>query len=142
MQTPSTIRRRWRSWIRQIDCQIFEQAYRDKELFERYVEIVESNPAVQSPGNFHHWIFRSYAQSLLLQIRKISDSNKNSVNLRRLIGQVAEDSSMVTKRSYIQCYPRNLRDLADCNWRRHCGAADPQSLPRRIPLQDLDPRRR
>jgi len=133
----STLRRRWRSWLQQIDKHMFEKAYIDKAMFERYGAIHDGNVAIQTPGNFHNWVFSNYAHSLVLQIRKIADTNQKAVSLRRLVGQIAQHPDVLTKRSFLSKYGRRFTHLGEANWLRYCNGRNCRSIPRGVAHQDL-----
>lgn len=137
MQSSSNIRRRWRSWIHQLDEQITLPAYLDKAIFERYVEIVEGNKRIQTPGNFHHWIFRNYAHSLAIRIRKLVDTDSRAVSLRGLLGAIGHNAKVLTRRSFLSHYPAHFQGLGEQNWVSHCGGRNRESFPAGVALKDL-----
>lgn len=137
MKSPASIRRRWRSWIGQLDQHVALPAYLDKAMFEAYVDMVEGNKLVQTPGNFHHWVFRNYAHSLAICIRKFADRDNRTVSLRGLLGAIADSPRVLTKRAFLGRYPVHHRDLGEQNWIRYCGATNHDFLPRGVAHQDL-----
>lgn len=137
MTSPASIRRRWRSWIGQLDLHVVLPAYLDKAMFEAYVAMVEGNKLVQAPGNFHLWVFRNYAHSLAICIRKLVDRDNRTVSLRGLLGAIADSPRVLTKRAFLGRYPAHHRDLGERNWSRHCGSGSHDFLPRGVAHRDL-----
>ena len=137
MTSHAIIRQRWRSWIGQIDKHITEPAYLDKAMFEAYVSMVGGNKLIQTPGYFHHWVFRNYADSLAICIRKLVDTDNRAVSLRGLLGAIFNYPQVLTKRAFLGRYPAHLRDLGERNWAAHCGGKNPDFLPRGVAHRDL-----
>ncbi|MCK5944710.1 MAG: hypothetical protein KAI24_22165 [Planctomycetes bacterium] len=111
-------------------------AYLDKAIFDRYVEIVEANARIKVPGNFHDWVFRNYARVLAVTIRKMVDTDSRAISLRRLIGCVAYEPNVVTRRAFLGRCPAHFRDLAHQRWVDYCGG-DPVRLPADVAHEDL-----
>jgi len=107
-------------------------------VFDNYYALVESDQAISSPWNFHQWVLQNHGRSLLLQVRKLVDSDRRAYSLIKLLGQIANDPKSITKRSFLAAYPRHHRDIAAVNWARYAGGANVQHLPRSVPLQDIE----
>lgn len=137
MTSHSSMRRRWRSWIRQIDEQITLPAYLDKKMFEAYVGMVQANKHIQTPGNFHHWVFRNYAHSLAIRIRKLVDTDNRAISLRGLLGAIVNSPQALTRRAFLGRYPVHFRDYAAQNWLKYCGGSNRDFLPSGVAHHDL-----
>ena len=131
-------RRKWRRWIETIDQEIFDSIRENKLVFDSYYALVESNKAISTPWNFHEWVLHNHGRSLMLQVRKLVDSDSQSYSLRKLLGEIANNPKSITKRSFIATYPKHHHDIAAVNWARYAGGDNVKHLPKSVPLQDID----
>lgn len=131
-------KRKWRRWIKVIDQVIFDSIREDKLVFDSYYALLESNAAISTPWNFHQWVLQNHGRSLMLQVRKLADSNSRTYSLRKLMGEIAENPGCITKRSFVTAYRKHHHDIAVANWARHTGRAHAPKLPSSVPLQDIE----
>lgn len=131
-------KRKCRRWIKVIDQVIFDSIREDKLVFDSYYDLIQSNGAIRTPWNFHQWVLQNHGRSLMLQVRKLVDSDLRTYSLRKLIGEIADKSGSITKRSFIAPYPKHHRDIALANWTRYTGEEHALQLPRKVPLQDIE----
>jgi hypothetical protein len=129
---------KWRRWIKTIDEVIFDSIREDKVIFDGYYALVESNTAISSPWNFHQWALGNHGRSLMLQVRKLVDSDRRAYSLKKLLGEISNSSGTITRRSFIAAYPRHHRDIAEINWAKYTGGANVDRLPKSVPLRDID----
>jgi hypothetical protein len=129
---------KWRRWIKTIDQVIFDSIRGDKVIFDNYYSLVESNKAISSPGNFHQWALHNHGRSLMLQVRKLVDSDSRTYSLRKLIEEIANSPGSITKRSFVAAYPIHHRDIAAANWAKYAGGINVPRLPKAVPLQDIE----
>jgi hypothetical protein len=130
--------RKWRRWITTIDRVIVDSIREDKVVFDGYYGLVESNKVISSPWNFHQWALHNHGRSLMLQVRKLVDTDSQAYSLVRLLGQIANCPGAITRRSFVAAYPKHHRDLAVTNWARYVGGAAIDTLPKSVPLRDID----
>lgn len=131
-------KRKWRRWIKVIDQVIFDSIREDKLIFDSYYALVESNQAISNPWNFHQWVLQNHGRSLMLQVRKLVDSDSRTYSLRKLLGEIANSPGSITKRAFVAAYPKRHRDIAAVNWAKYAGGANVGQLPRSVPLQDIE----
>ena len=131
-------KRKWRRWIKVIDQVIFNSIREDKLVFDNYYALVESNKAISSPWNFHSWVLQNHGRSLMLQVRKLVDSDRRTYSLRKLLGEIANNPGSITKRSFVAAYKEHHRDIAAVNWARYVGGTSVLQLPNSVPLQDIE----
>ena len=130
--------RKWRRWITTIDQVLLDPIREGKVIFDGYYGLVESNKSISSPWNFHEWVLHNHGRSLMLQVRKLVDPGTQAYSLSKLIGQIANNPSVITRRSFIAAYPKHHRDLAMANWEKYVGGVAVSVLPRSAPLKDMD----
>lgn len=130
--------RKWRRWIKTIDQVIFDSIREDKVIFDGYYALIESNPAIRRPWNFHQWALHNHGLSLMLQVRKLVDPVSRACSVRKLLGEIANSPGNITRRSFIAVYPGQHRDIAAKNWARYTGEIYVDRLPKSVPLRDID----
>ncbi len=131
-------KRKWQRWIKVIDEVVFDSIREDKLIFDKYYELIESNRAISNPWNFHQWVLDNHGCSLMLQVRKLSDEDSRACSLRKLLGKISQNPSVITKRSFIAAYPQHHRDIATSNWQKYVGGANVLQLPKFVPLKDIE----
>jgi hypothetical protein len=131
-------KRKWRRWIKVIDQVIFDSIREDKLVFDNYYALVESNKAISSPWNFHHCVLQNHGRSLILQVRKLVDSDSRTYSLRKLLGEIANNPESITKRSFVAAYQKHHRDIATNNWAKYVHGKSVPHLPKSVPLKDIE----
>jgi len=131
-------KQKWRRWIKVIDQVIFDSIREDKLVFDNYHALVESNKTISSPWNFHRWVLQNHGCSLMLQVRKLVDSDSRTYSLRKLLGEIANNPENITKRSFVAAYQKHHREIAADNWAKYVGGKSVPQLPKSVPLQDID----
>lgn len=131
-------KRKWRRWISLIESEVFDSIREDKLIFESYYQLVKSNEGITSPWNFHQWVFRNHGHSLMLHVRKLSDDVTRTYSLRKLIGEISQKPQLITKRSFLSAYPAHHQDIAVKTWEKHTGSVKAVSLPKAVPLKDIE----
>lgn len=131
-------KQKWRRWITLIDRDVFDSIREDKLIFDSYYELIESNKEIVSPWNFHQWVLRNHGHTLMLHVRKLSDEDSRTYSLRKLIGAISQNPQLITKRSFLSAYRPHHRDIAVNNWAKYTGNANAKSLPKAVPLKDIE----
>ena len=137
MSSNQSLRRKWRRWCRTIEDDLLDQYKYDKLIYESYLEIIESNKAIQSPPDFHNWCCQNYGNSLLLCIRKLSDKDSRSYSIRKLVGDIAENHRLVTKYACARCYQGHHKQAALDYWDSNIGSQH-KFIPKSIPLRHIE----
>lgn len=109
------IRRRWRRWLRLIEGEIARQISW-REMYDEYWDIVEGNPAVKTPGDFHDWVSRNYMAGAFIGIRRLTDPDNRSLSLRGFLTEIQEFADAMTRGAHRSRYERGNRWLADLSF--------------------------
>lgn len=131
-------KQKWRRWIMLIDREVFDSIREEKLIFDSYYELIESNQEIVNPWNFHQWVLKNHGRTLMLHIRKLSDEDPRTYSLRKLIGAISQSPHLISKRSFISTYHPHHRDIAIRNWAKYTGNANASSLPKAVPLEDIE----
>ena len=86
-------------WIRWIDVirKDTENILLNKDIHNRYLEIVKTNKEIQSPSDFHEWTIRNYASYVVMAIRRQLDNDNGVISLKRLLTELKESPQLLTK---------------------------------------------
>lgn len=92
--------RTWRDWFSIIREEVWKMLV-SRQVWKRYGEIVNSNPEIQSPSNFHRWVTGNYIAAQSLAVRRQTDPGPRSVSLQRLLSRVAEVPEVLSRERYL-----------------------------------------
>jgi hypothetical protein len=107
---------RWRADIERIKLDAYE-LFKARRTFREIVELFRGNQRLRATGG-HVWnfILISYASFVVMRIRRETDSQGNTVSMTRLLMDIAQKPTVVTRDRYMQMLaidPASL--LADVN---------------------------
>ncbi|MBI2601289.1 hypothetical protein HYW42_05045 [Candidatus Daviesbacteria bacterium] len=118
---------KWLKWIEQIRDDT-ESLLINKAIHKRYLEIVKANPDIQSPSDFHEWTVRNYGSYMVMGIRRQLDTDSDVISLRRLLKELKDNPSLLTKKWFRTLYssledkmPIPAESFADGDFERHAG---------------------
>ncbi len=129
-------RRKWRAWIKAIDENIYMPIRRFTPIYREYISILENNPKIREPFNFHEWILYNHSQTLLLTLRKISDNDKRVYSVKRLLGSIYDKHKSLNLHSYMHGSKKFHRDNIFNYWTSICG--DSEYIPKGILQDDMN----
>lgn len=119
--------KKWLRWINQIQDDT-ETILMNKAVHERYLEIVKANPEIQTPSDFHEWTIRNYGSFMVMAIRRELDADFDVVSLRRLLEELKDSPTLLTKAWFRTLYsslddksPIPESAFADGDFERHAG---------------------
>jgi hypothetical protein len=108
------LRRKWKRWIAELEGHV-SNLLLGHDVFEELRRIVGANKKIQSPVLYHSWLNRNYLSSVSTSIRRLSDHDKRSISLYRLIEDIIEHHEVITREYFASDYPKWMREekLAD-----------------------------
>jgi hypothetical protein len=128
---------KWKNWCLRIEGEILTPYKFDKLIAEEYFKIIKPVLDDGAPADFHNWCNNNYGLALAMIIRKLSDEDPRVYSIRKLVGDIANNNSVIKKTGYVRRYPRHLRDLAEQNWNNRISSVD-DVLPKSIPSAHID----
>ena len=136
--TPLESRRllkRWRSWAEPLREEL-GNLFVSRELFRELASIVDANPGTLDPPTFLNWIRSNYVASIAIGIRRLTDTDKRSRSLGRLLVELYEHPGVLTREFHYSLYSTRTRELAQGAFD---AAAGPRAtdIPRRKVRSDL-----
>lgn len=83
-----------------------------KTIYLELVDIITSNPEINTGNLFWDWISRNYVSSSLMGIRRQIDKDGRAISLVRLLDDVAGNANLLTRDFYTSLYPEDMQVLA------------------------------
>jgi hypothetical protein len=134
-------RRQWRVWVERIDKELYYQNV-SRRTFEEVGKIVLANDKVQQPSHFHEWLGRNYGLASAAAVRRLTDNRPDSISLVRLLTQISQDPSVISRRSFVSMYQASMRNLAYQKFNELTGNRNVLFLPKKSVDKDLKDVRR
>lgn len=107
---PRPDRRKWTRWIDRISAELVRSSV-DREVFKQWSDIVEGNPNLDMNNRFMSLIWSCYFDCQVLVVRRQVKLKKQSISLVRLLHEVADYSSHLTRQAFMTSYTKpELRD--------------------------------
>lgn len=120
-----------------LDRIILDEIRTDKVVFDEYRRIVDNNPRIQEPADFHQWVLGNYGVKLTLQVRRLADNQSQSYSIRRLIGSMFQNHKLVTQKGYLNAYRLSEQKYAARMWVAYGASVADRTLPRGVFDADL-----
>jgi len=115
------ILKKWIDWIGIIHKNI-ENLLTSQHIYKTYLEIVKSNPEIQSPIDFHDWVRKNYASSVAIHIRRELDMGSDVISLKKLLTEIKNDPQVITKEWFESLYKgSNAEAFADGDFKNVAG---------------------
>ena len=130
-QIRASHRRRWRRWMKRITPEIRSLVI-NREIFEKVGRIVEANPRIQDPSDFHVWVTRNYVYQAAIGVRRMTDDSSDCWSLLRLLRDLRKHNKSLTRSSYLHWFRGGLTEVGDEQFDRLVGhglAYMPTSMP-------------
>lgn len=134
MNSSKSIRKRWRHWLERLEPEITELQV-SRHLFEEIREIIAANKKIQGPDDVHRWLFRNYAHTAAVGIRKMTDADKRSISLSRLLEEIEAHHTAVTRETCVSWYPKRIRRAGHSFFDEVAGNGR-DILPASVPARD------
>ena len=111
------LKRKWKRWLDKIG-QYLGVLLTSYEVYEDVKKIVYKNKKIQKPALLHNWINNNYLHTVYTGIRRLGDKDKRTVSLYRLIEDIYNHNSAITRKDYISGYPKWMREkgMADADY--------------------------
>ncbi len=105
------LRRKWRRWLEQIGNDL-GGLLTGHDILESVLEIANNNVNVRSPNLFLSWIVSNYSVRVAVGIRRLTDHDKRTISLYRLIEDILDHPQAITREYYVSSY-RDRRLVKD-----------------------------
>lgn len=107
----------WLDWLKRIENDV-RRLLMDRYIFQETMEIVKANPATHDPNDFVDWFIRQYIHVATIRVRQQIDRRSDSVSLYRLLADLRQQATLITRDWYVGCWPEPPRSngAASCSF--------------------------
>jgi hypothetical protein len=131
---------KWTKWIEGDVTNEVIQVNHHRQIYERIGEIVREHGDLPESA-FWEYLGSTYAVSQAVAIRRLVDTHRDTVSLRNLIAEIADDASRLTRDFWVGLWdttdPIDVM-FAERQWSDHYGGEVGDHLDSAIPARDLE----
>lgn len=99
----------WKKYVNQIEKDVSDLMIRRK-IYNDYLQIVNANPSIQTPIDFHDWVRRNYAIAMSILVRKQTDGS--SIGLQMLLKEIKNNPQDLNSNFYESLYSKESMAFA------------------------------
>lgn len=112
---------KWLRWFDTIQSDI-QQLLIHRDIFWEVQKIVRSNPKIQKPTSFYHYLGQTYIAYIAIGIRRQVKIHKDSISFAGLLSEMIETPSAVSRAYYKSLYQgSNVEEMADSDFDQFAG---------------------
>jgi len=93
----------WKGWLDTIHVDV-RGLHVSRYIYRTVIDIVKSNPNIQTDDTFYGWMTTNYVASQVIGIRRQLDNRADSVSLARLLQEVIKSPQVLSKERYLAFY--------------------------------------
>ncbi|HUD45164.1 MAG TPA: hypothetical protein VMR41_06475 [Patescibacteria group bacterium] len=87
----------------------------NRKMYQRYIEIINANPEIRNPFDYHRWTLRNYGDAVAMRIR--SQLDPKGITLMGLLHQLKNNPTAISRTWHSTLYtPLHLADGLDINF--------------------------
>lgn len=106
------LRRKWKNWLELLVNDLVDLFAR-REIFWDLQEIAKKNTKILSPGAFFDWMCNNYMDSAPIGLRRLTDQDKRSISLWRMLYEILENPGVINRETYKSLYSLEMQSLGD-----------------------------
>lgn len=106
------LRQKWKNWLELLQNDLVDLFAR-QEIFWDLQEIAKKNKKILTPGAFFDWMCNNYMVSTPIGLRRLTDQDKRSVSLWRLLYEILENPGVINRETYKALYRSDMQSLGD-----------------------------
>jgi hypothetical protein len=104
------IRRKWRRWLKTIGHDL-GNLLTSRDIHEQIRHMIVSlNKRIKAPSLYYNWLVNNYVDSITIRIRRLGDHDRRCISLYRLIEDILENRSVLTRDYYVSRYPKWMQE--------------------------------
>ncbi len=103
------LRRKWKRWLDKIGHDLGNLLI-SKDIHAEIRRIAGFNKQIRSPLLFYNWLVNNYVDSITIGVRRLSDHDRRSISLYRLIEDISENREAITRHYYVSQYPKEMQN--------------------------------
>ncbi len=98
---------KWNTTLESITTEISYLANID-DIYNQLLAIMRTHPELRKGGHFHSWLQNTYITTLMVGIRRLTDTRKDSDSLKRLLLDVKKNLRCLTQNRDTDGYGRKI----------------------------------
>jgi hypothetical protein len=95
---------KWDSWLGAIHDEALA-LHRNRGIFWGVQGMIRLNPSLHRPSSFYGFLGSVYSQASVIAIRRQAEDNKQSISMARLLREMSEHPSFLTRARFRAMYP-------------------------------------
>lgn len=103
---------KWIGWLDPIEEDITQLVW-SKSIYLKLTGIITTNPEIHHGNRFWNWISTNYVESSLMGMRRQTDNGPDTITLFKLISDIEENSTLITREFHKSLYPAGRQCYAD-----------------------------
>ena len=103
------LRNKWRRWLKIIGSDLGD-LLTSQDIFNEIQKVFKANKQIQSPTLFYRWMNDNYATRITVGIRRLTDYDRRTISLYRLIQNISENPTALSRAYFVSGYPQWMRD--------------------------------
>lgn len=113
---------KWIRWLQTIEQEV-QALVMAKDIFWSVQDLIKSNPAIHRPSIFYWYMGNTYVAYALTGIRRQMKPQKDSIALKQLLTEIAQEPDKISRRYYRSLYTEpDKAHFADGHFDRYCAA--------------------
>ena len=72
----------------------------DQHIFWEAQRIIRNNPRIDRPNDFYGWMARMYSAASCVEVRKMSDKNRDSISFLKFLEKLKANPSVISRKRY------------------------------------------
>lgn len=128
---------KWDRWL----CIIYKDVVKlveHQQIFEKVQEIIRANPEIQKPNEFYRFLEDTYGAFIAISIRRQIKYQKDSILLLRLLTEIMEDPSVLSRKRFVELYRADMQSGAGCIFDEQFSGSCTNHIDPAIVQQDLN----
>lgn len=95
---------KWNNWLDAIQDEVLA-LHRNRGVFWGVQEMIRLNPSLHRPSSFYGFLGGVYSQATVIAIRRQAEDRKQSISMARLLREMSEHPSFLTRKRFRAMYP-------------------------------------
>ena len=99
-ETDNNVILRWKDELK-FCMDLISEVLRSRNIYNKVVEIIQSNPKINYGNRHHSWMKRNYEHATLMALRRLTDHNNRTLSLKRLIDEISKHHELLNRSWFV-----------------------------------------
>ena len=128
---------KWNKWLDTIYKEVV-RLVEHQQTFRNVQDIINANPEIQKPNKFYRFLEDTYGAFSIMGIRRQIKHDKDSISLVRLLREIKQCPSLLSRDRFVELYPANMQSEASCIFDKRFSGSCMDHVDPAIVQQHLD----